>query len=97
MVLALSLECKRVHWHIDLQSVSNSVPITNSANYKQIGEKSLRTLSGLKIGTFHFLKSCPNLRAQNCEDTRVFVFTGLEPWTGLEYFFNLTKKNLFFK
>ncbi len=37
--------------------------------FHKIGEKSLRTLSGLKIGTFHFLKSCPNLRAQNREDT----------------------------
>ncbi len=47
----------------------SDLSLSSGAKYKQIGEKSLRTLSGLKIGTFHFLKSCPNLRAQNREDT----------------------------
>ncbi len=40
-----------VHW---VPYISD-LPLFSGANYKQFGEKSLRTLSGLKIGTFHSL------------------------------------------
>ncbi len=35
----------------------SDLPLSSGANYKKIGEKSLRTLSGLKMRTFHFLRA----------------------------------------
>ena len=47
----------------------SDLPLSTSTILKQIGETSLRTFSGLKIGTFSLPREPPKSSRKNREDT----------------------------